>query len=168
MNPFHLFSRPGRIARPTGPERPLSGAVEALSREHGALLRQIGGLQHRVSAELQTGARVQRQLEIENLRLRAELVILRTAVAWDLGRVALSRSAQPRIPPAQAPRDPALGDAHRVICQTGCVGHAHPWLDAAGQCARSGQACDRVDTEGPLAVASNRAVHPVVVDGQRR
>ncbi len=136
--------------------RPLSGAVGALSREHGALLRQIGGLQHSVSAQLQNSAARQRQLESDNLRLCAELVILRSAAAWGLGQAALARPAQPRRPLAQGMSDPALAQAHRVICQTGCVGHAHPWLDAAGQCARSGQACDRMDTEASPTTDSHR------------
>ena len=36
-------------------------------------------------------------------------------------------------------------DAQSVISQTGCVGHAHPWLDDDGQCRLSGQVCERLE-----------------------
>ncbi|MEZ5702753.1 MAG: hypothetical protein R3E42_13695 [Burkholderiaceae bacterium] len=41
-------------------------------------------------------------------------------------------------------RDPGAPEAQAVICQTGCVGHAHPWLAPDGQCRRSGDACERI------------------------
>jgi len=101
-----------------------------LAQEHGVLMRQIGGLQSRCT-------------ELLHLRLRAELVLLRTSVFWGLGAAAVLRRRSPAVrsrPPVEA----GAREAQAVICQTGCVGHAHPWMDAEGQCRRSGQACDRV------------------------
>ncbi len=150
MNLLHLFLRPATAHPPVDRGRPVSSAEQEISLEHGALLRQLGSVQQRVGAQLRSGALYQSQLESENLRLRAELVTLRTALFWGLGHAALSRPAHPRRSASKAVTDPALGDAHRVICQTGCVGHAHHWLGAAGQCLRSGQPCDQLvsDSEG--------------------
>jgi hypothetical protein len=113
--------------------------------EHGVLMRQIGGLQRRSSELLQAAAQREAALLAENLRLRAELVLLRTSVFWGLGAATVTR------PPAAerviTPSDYAHGapEAQTVICQTGCVGHAHPWLADDGQCRRSGQVCERLD-----------------------
>lgn len=115
--------------------------------EHRVLMRQIGGLQRRSSEQLQASAARETALLADNLRLRAELVLLRTAVLWGLGAaVVLRRPALPRS--TRKPNfDAEAREAQSVICQTGCVGHAHPWLDADGQCRRSGQICERVDTD---------------------
>jgi len=32
--------------------------------------------------------------------------------------------------------------ARKAICQTGCSGHAHPWLSDDGHCLWSGRICD--------------------------
>jgi hypothetical protein len=132
------------------PNRGLTGAAQDISREHSALLRQMGHLQQRISAQLHHAAQYQRQLESDNLRLRAELMVVRTATVWGMGYAARVRSTYPRHRDPMPVNDPALREAHSVICQTGCVGHAHPWLDASGQCLRSGQACERLagDAEG--------------------
>jgi hypothetical protein len=118
-------------------------APQELVIEHGVLLRQIGGLQRR-SSELQQAAAVREAtLQAENLRLRAELVLLRTSVFWGLGAATVKRrpaAARPPIPSDHAHQAP---EAQAVICQTGCVGHAHPWLESDGQCRRSGQPCER-------------------------
>jgi hypothetical protein len=118
-----------------------TGAME-LMLEHGALLRQIAGLQRRVSEQQQASARRLVALEAQNLRLRAELVLLRTALLWNLRAAALSPGAQRAAPRAPAVPDPDLREAQMVICQTACAGHAHPWRDADGQCRRTGEACD--------------------------
>lgn len=114
--------------------------------EHGVLMRQIGGLQRRSSEQRQASAAREAALLADNLRLRAELVLLRTAVFWGLSAaVVLRRPALPR--PAGRPNYATEArEAQTVICQTGCVGHAHPWLEADGQCRRSGQVCERGDT----------------------
>ncbi|MBE0590656.1 MAG: hypothetical protein CVU36_11225 [Betaproteobacteria bacterium HGW-Betaproteobacteria-9] len=114
-----------------------------LAQEHGVLMRQIGGLQSRCTELLRSSSSRVAALEGENLCLRAELVLLRTSVFWGLGAAAVLRRRSPTVrsrPPVEA----GAREAQAVICQTGCVGHAHPWLDAEGQCRRSGQACDRV------------------------
>ncbi|WP_310563986.1 hypothetical protein [Hydrogenophaga sp.] len=110
--------------------------------EHGVLMRQIGGLQRRSSELLRASSARETALVAENLRLRAELVLLRTSVFWGLGAATVLRRPVAARPPAV---DAGAREAQAVICQTGCVGHAHPWLEADGQCRRSGQACERVD-----------------------
>lgn len=123
-------------------------AAQDLALEHVALVGRLGRLQQRVTEQLQAGASRQAALEAENLRLRCELVRMRTAVAWDLRPAALQSPPVPG-PGANAPRVEAeMREAQAVICQTGCVGHAHPWLEPDGQCRRTGQACDRLEDEG--------------------
>lgn len=121
--------------------------AQELTREHGVLLRQIGGLQRRCTELLRSSASRVAELEKDNLRLRAELVLWRTALVWGLGAAALGRPAQARRRSAPPVRDPALREAQAVLCQTACVGHAHPWLEADGQCRLHGQACERVGDE---------------------
>lgn len=131
--------------------------AQDLALEHGALVGRLARLQQRVTEQLQAGARRQAALEAENLRLRCELVRLRTAVAWDLRPTVLQARPVPG-PRATPPRAaPGLREAQAVICQTGCSGHAHPWLEPDGQCRRTGQACDRVEGE---AVALAPSVGP--------
>lgn len=147
-SPEHPLSHTGLVARHD------STAVGELLREHGALLRQLGGLQRRMS-EVQRAERARnKELEAQNLRLRAELVVLRTGVLWGLGAGTVVRRARP---PARDNHafDPALRAAQAVICQTGCVGHAHAWLEADGQCRRSGQACERSVDEAHTPSASD-------------
>lgn len=117
--------------------------------EHGVLMRQIGGLQRRSSELLRTSTAREAALVAQNLRLRAELVLLRTRVFWGLGAAAVLRCPPAERKPARAPLDTGAPEAQAVICQTGCVGHAHPWLEADGQCRRSGQACERVELPTP-------------------
>lgn len=103
------------------------------------LLRKLADLQRRVSEQL--GA-----FDQEVLHLRAQLMVARTGVLWGLGVESLTWTAMPRARalhrpvPVQVP----MKEAAAVICQTGCVGHAHPWLEADGQCRRSGQVCARL------------------------
>jgi hypothetical protein len=129
--------------------RPAMALVtRGLVAEHGALLRRLAQLQQRVGDQLQASARRQAALDGENIRLRGELVRMRTAVAWDLRPAALVPRAATG-PRSRAPRiAPGLLEAQAVICQTGCAGHAHPWLEPDGQCRRTGQACDRLEDEG--------------------
>lgn len=113
--------------------------VQDLVIEHGVLMRQIGGLQRRSTEQWQA-------LQAENLRLRAELVILRTSVLWGLGVQPLMRRTA-TVKPVRRQSAVAHGtvEAQALICQTGCIGHAHPWLGEEGQCLRSGQVCERLD-----------------------
>ena len=118
--------------------------TEQLAIEHGVFMRQIGSLQRRTSDMLRASAAREDALRNENLRLRAQLVLLRTVVVWGLQDSALKLRPAP---PARRPvlPDPALRLAREVICQTGCLGHAHPWLDEEGQCRQSGQPCGRLE-----------------------
>jgi hypothetical protein len=135
---------PSPPATPPGPR-----AADGLAAEHGALLRQIGALQRRCSEQWRAAAAAQATLEGANLRLRAELMLLRTGMYWGLGAATvLRRPAHPR-QPAPAHYAAEAPEAQAVICQTGCVGHAHPWLAADGQCQRSGQPCERQARQAP-------------------
>lgn len=125
------------------PPRATPWPVHELVVEHGVLMRQIGGLQRRSSELLQASIAREAALQADNLRLRAELVLLRTSVFWGLGAATVLRRSPAA--PARPVVDASAREAQAVICQTGCVGHAHPWLEADGQCRRSGQACERLD-----------------------
>lgn len=129
----------------------MTAMTRALAAEHGVLLRQLARLQQRVSEQLQAAARRQTALESQNLRLRSELVRLRTAEAWGIATSALARgaSASPARPPVVR-ADPTLRDAQAVICRTGCAGHAHPWLEEDGHCRRTGSVCERLDQAPPV------------------
>lgn len=124
--------------------RQVAQVIQELVAEHGALLRRLAQLQQRVSDQLQTAERRQRDLEADNIRLRAELVRVRTATVWGLRPAALARRAVPALRREASDQQEAMREAQAVICQTGCVGHAHPWLGEDGQCLRSGQACERL------------------------
>lgn len=127
---------------------PAEGAVRVLWDEHGVLLRRLAHLQHSLGAQLEEAARRQAALEAQNLRLRAELVCWRTATVWGLpvqSRTTLVALAGPR--PALL-KARGMREAQAVLCQTGCVGHAHPWLED-GHCRQTGQACDRLQPVEP-------------------
>ena len=138
-----LVDAPARLGHP-GPCRGLSAvgpAGAAGLQEHEAVLRHWGRLQRQMDDVLRAAVAREAALTGENLRLRAEWVLLRTSVLWGLGHARMHRPSQR---PLVAVR-PLSADSDRevqaVICQTGCVGHAHPWLEADGQCRRSGRAC---------------------------
>jgi hypothetical protein len=118
-----------------------------LAHEHGVLMRQMGGLQSRCTELLRSSASRVAALEGDNLRLRAELVLLRTSVFWGLGAATVLRRARPLAGVSRPPEEPGTREAQAVICQAGCVGHAHPWLEEDGQCRRSGLARDRVSDD---------------------
>lgn len=116
-------------------------AHRALSDEHGALLRQMATLQRRVSDQIAEQARRLSILEADNLRLRAELVRSRTAVLWGLQAAAVTTPRRRSVPRERPPVNNQWREAQAVICQTGCAGHASPWLDEQGQCRRTGEVC---------------------------
>lgn len=135
--------------------------LQALAQEHGALVRLLGGLQRRVATLQSEHAKALGELQGEVLRLRAQMVASRTRVFWGLAAwgdpapaawTAEGSAAQPTAHlghrPLPADRAP-LAAAAAVICQTGCVGHAHPWRDADGQCRRTGEACDTAGVASP-------------------
>lgn len=115
----------------------------ALQREHGALLRYLGRLQQGLGGEVS-------RLERENLRLRAALLVQRTAWLWGLAPPkAASVPQHDRAPTASASTSLARASVSQVLCQVACEGHAHHWLAEAGQCRRSGEACERLTGCGP-------------------
>ena len=129
--------------------------------EHLCLLRQLGGLQTRVSAQMQALACAEAQataraesaeqacaaLQSALVRERARWVLACTRWSWGLGGPPVVPPATPR---SATEADPAPGDfgapftATDVLCQTGCQGHAHPWLEANGACRLTGADCMRV------------------------
>ncbi|WP_439586489.1 hypothetical protein [Hydrogenophaga sp.] len=121
-----------------------SVAARELAQEHGALTRQMASLQRRVSEQVRAQAQQLAALEEEVVCLRGQLIVTRTCMLWGLGVAGVARP-MPRRPhaPVIAAQEP-MAEASSVICQTGCVGHAHPWLEADGQCRRTGVACNQV------------------------
>lgn len=128
------------------PDR-VSTVAQELSAEHGAVVRRLARLQQRVTGQMQDSAGRQAALEAENLRLRGELVRLHTAVAWNLRAAVLWSRPVPGTQAHPARAVEGMREAQAVICQTGCAGHAHPWLEPDGQCRRTGQACDRLEDD---------------------
>jgi hypothetical protein len=126
------------------PRRQDTTRIRQLEIENGVLMRRLGGIQQRISELLRIAAVREDALERENLRLRADLVMVRTALFWGLPAIGNPR-APARTRRLVSPLDPDMTHARRVICQTGCVGHAHPWLDESGQCRQSGQPCERIE-----------------------
>lgn len=118
---------PHALAARRAPPQP---AVE-LQREHGVLLRQLARLQRELTPALQ-------RLQQENLRLRAALVVQRTAWLWGLAPPA-ARTMAARPPGGDVTADDP-GAAH-WLCRVGCAGHAHAWLQADGHCRRDGEPC---------------------------
>ena len=127
------------------PARHDSLAAREIAIEHGALTRQVAGLQRRVGEQLRAYAMQVSALEDEVLHLRAQLIVSRTSLLWGLGVAGvmkpLARRAHLLAERAEAD---TMREASSVICQTGCVGHAHPWLEADGQCRRTGAACTQI------------------------
>jgi len=127
------------LLRRVGERRPTS-PVPDLVAEHAALARWLGQLQRRMGA-LQHDHREQvAKLQADLIRLRGQTLVLRTAMLWGLDGLLLA-------PAGSAARAPVLRAVHlvwreasEVICQTGCVGHAHPWRDDQGLCRRTGEA----------------------------
>lgn len=121
-----------------------SAAARELAQEHGTLTRQLAGLQRRVSEQVRTQALQLAKLEEEVLCLRGQLIVARTCMLWGLGMAGVARPMARRARAPAVPVQETMAEASGVICQTGCVGHAHPWLEADGQCRRTGAACNQV------------------------
>jgi len=132
---------------------PETSDADGLACEYGALTRQMAALQSRVSEQLADCMREIRRLEADVVRLRGRLVRSRTALSWGLAGASLpAEVAAPAKagPPSrlrhvalatQAAAAATMPEASAVICQTGCTGHAHPWLEADGLCRRTGVTC---------------------------
>ena len=116
-------------------------AQRTLSDEHGALMRRMALLQRQVGDQMAQQSRRLSALEGDNLRLRGELVRSRTAVLWGLHTAAVTTPSRHKASPVGPPVNGPWPEAHAVICQTACVGHAHPWLDEQGHCRRTGAEC---------------------------
>lgn len=118
-----------------------------VTHEHAVLSRHLGSVQNRIADFMKEKDLALEALSCEIVRLRAQLVIARTFVLWGMDmpsmcvnrKVRASNQVQPSLDGSLA-----LEDARKVICQTGCTGHAHPWLSDEGQCRRSGRACDAI------------------------
>lgn len=123
-----------RLPEPTGD----------LVHEHGVLLRQWAGAQQRMSDMAAAHACRCAALEAELLRQRARWIIATTRLLWGLGWPGLPHAYRDRQARASAHAEGAITSARDVLCQTGCVGHAHPWLDeSSGDCRLDGQPCGR-------------------------
>jgi hypothetical protein len=104
----------------------MSARPSGVVQEHAVLCRHLGGVQDRVSKLMQEKDMALKALASEVVRLRGQLVVAHTSRLWGM--------------PTEPTED--LEAARKVICQTGCAGHAHPWLSEDGQCRRSGRVCD--------------------------
>ena len=123
----------------------MSARPSGVVHEHAVLCRHMGGVQDRVSRLMQEKEVALNALTSEVVRLRGQLVVARSSLLWAMTLPVVSVTHRARAPsPVQAQVGPAqdLEAARKAICQTGCVGHAHPWLSDEGQCQRSGRVCD--------------------------
>lgn len=130
--------------------------------EHLCLMRHLGGLQTRVSAQMQALAaseahararaeaaeRACAALEAALMRERARWVLTCTRASWGLGSAPMLSFAAADAEAAQSASShadmAAPSTVTDVLCQTGCQGHAHPWLTADGGCRLTGADCTRV------------------------
>ena len=124
--------------------RRLASKVDTLPlhQEHQLLIRMVAALQSRVTDLVQTHLMAQRTLEAEILRLRARAMVDHTRRLWAVPRPPATRRDRTAPATETDDRDPSRWRAaNAVLCQTGCVGHAHPWLQVDGECSRTGRAC---------------------------
>lgn len=124
------------------------------SAELGLVLRHLGGVQAHVSDLVRQQQQHIAQLQGQLMRLRAQRMLERTQRLWGLSQLqgpcadwvpdqaSLVAATDLTEKPRRSLGARAWQAAQNIICQTGCVGHAHPWLQADGQCARTGQVCD--------------------------
>ncbi|WP_137920412.1 hypothetical protein [Hydrogenophaga sp. 2FB] len=122
-----------------------SMAAREIAIEHAVLTRQLASAQRRLSEQVQACTQRMDALEREVVQLRAQLVMARSCMLWGLNTAGVMRPLARRARVASAAAEAvAMAEASNVICQTGCVGHAHPWLEADGQCRRTGASCAHV------------------------
>lgn len=135
------------MKNPTHRQVPAVGEWDALCHEHGVALRMWGRMQNEVSQLVRSQQAERAKWHTELMRLRAALMITRTAVWWGMGLGGASPARGGRghgKVSAVRPDPPKRTQSDEVLCDTACVGHAHHWLDDSLMCARSGQACHRV------------------------
>ena len=123
------------------------------AQEHLCLVRHLAALQARVSrqmvalaeAEARARARAEaaeracRALERALIVERGRAVLACTRWSWGWG----GPPPAPLASVASHGRSPVT-TAVDVLCQTGCQGHAHPWLGPEGGCRLTGADCTRV------------------------
>ncbi|WP_084455190.1 DUF2325 domain-containing protein [Comamonas composti] len=144
--------------------------IHALVPEHGALLRHYARLQRRCTELVLSQAREIERLEQQVMRLRAQVMLRDSALAWawedqsgagaDAGESQASAllrdmteqaaSAAGLAPSVDLPAlEHSLRCADLVICQTGCMGHGAFWR-VEDHCKRTGKTCVLVDQPGAL------------------
>lgn len=126
----------------------MSGSPSGVVHEHEVLCRHLGGVQDLMSRLMQEKEVALNELTSEVVRLRGQLVVARTTLLWGMNTPVASiphRSRASHPAHAQPGQEPNLDAARKAICQTGCSGHAHPWLAEDGQCRWSGRVCDGGD-----------------------
>lgn len=128
-------------------------AVTADLQEHLGLQRHLAALQARVSKQMaalvdaeararacaEAAAHRCAAMERALIKERSRAVLACTRWAWGMGG--------PPPPAVASTPDPAhapASTATEVLCQTGCQGHGHPWLQADGACRLTGGDCTRV------------------------
>ena len=133
-------------------------AFDEISREHRALMQDHGQAQLRCSEQLRAQAREIERLHAQAMRLRAEVMVRETALAWareERDAFVPVSAASPRPGEAEA-LEASLSAADLVICQTGCLSHGAFWR-VQDHCKRTGKACVLVDA--PRAVRIVRIQH---------
>lgn len=110
--------------------------------EYAVLCRQWGRAQRHADDSLRLWRRRCVTLEGEVMRLRGQLLALRTALLWGLP-VPWMLTACTTVLASRRDADSAesLDDAGRLLCQVGCQGHAHRALDGDGACRWRGGVC---------------------------
>ncbi len=136
--------------------------------EHLCLQRHLAALQARVSdqmaalveAEAQARARAEaaerqcRAMERALINERSRAVLACTRWSWGMGGPP-PQSVIGTAEPATAPATTAA----EVLCQTGCQGHGHPWLEADGACRLTGGDCTRVRDTAMAAAREDEGAH---------
>ena len=152
-------------------------AASPLLNEHFALCRTYAEAQERCSRHMAAQRAEVARLQDEVLRLRAQTLVLTTALDWaragtgaETGAVvacgiqgAADAAAEAVVLPERAPcqRLPlhsSLAEANLVLCQVGCLGHGAYWRDADDQCRRSGQTCVVAASANALQAAAAAAL----------
>ena len=134
--------------------------------EHLCLQRHLAALQTRISGEIaalveaEACARARadaaetqcRVMERALITERSRAVLACTRWSWGMG----GPPPQSALTPAGSPSE-RVSTAAEVLCQTGCQGHGHPWLEADGACRLTGNDCTRVRDPALVTAGENDA-----------
>ncbi|MGC4008436.1 MAG: DUF2325 domain-containing protein [Pseudomonas sp.] len=132
---------------------------EQLALEHRALMREHGRAQLRCTELLRLQARELERLQAQAIRLRAQVIVRETALAWAReDRDALER-AIPGLrrcmtlshPDDSEALEASLRKADLVICQAGCLTHGAYWR-VQDHCRRTGKTCVLVEQPEALRI----------------